>query len=238
MVSHFIETNILIGYTVDWDDQSSVVNGYFNAVGTAADLSTSTRAVSEAKKVVTDRRRPTVQAARLVFEEFEAHTDHPSQSDIIGFLRPKLDDLRDPVRNHVFSYIESEIDMFRGLATEENDRVLRLTIGDISDDFNKAIDVLDDIKRRSSLSFDCQVYNECPDSYDGVYPVFNTVNSILVNSPNDRDLILDAFHLKMEERISPPVYFVTTDYGDILSNEGRLSDTLPGIEFRDPSSFY
>lgn len=237
MVSHFIETNILLGYTVDWDDQSSGINGYLNAVDTAVDLSTSVRAVNEAKKVVTDRRRPTVQAARLVFEEFEAHTDRPSKTDIIGFLRPKLDHLRASVRNHVFSYIEHEIAMFRGLATEENSRVLRLTIQDISDEFNKVIGVLDDINKERISSFDCQVYNDCPNSYDEVYPVFSTMNGILDDSPNDRDLTLDAFHLKMEEEIASPVYFVTTDYGDILSNKQRLSDVLPGIEFRNPSSF-
>lgn len=237
MVSHFIETNILIGYTVNWDNQSSKVNGYLNAVDTAVDLSTSIRAVDEAKKVITERRQPTVQAARLVFEEFEAHTDRPSKSDIIGFLRPKLDHLRDAVRSHVFDYIEHEISMFRGLATEDSHRVLRLTIGDISEDFNNAVDLLDDIKKGRVPTFDCQIFDDCPDSYDGVYPVFSTVNSILNNSPNDRDLILDAFHLKMEDKIPSPVYFVTTDYGDILSNGQRLSDSLPGIDFRDPSSF-
>lgn len=237
MVCHFIETNILIGYTVDWDGQSSGVNGYLTAVDATRNLSTSLRAVDEAKKVVTDRRRPTVQAARLIFEEFEAKTDQPSKSDIIGFLRPKLDHLRDSVRSHVFDYIEHRIEMFRGLATEESSRVLRLTIGDISDDFNDAVDVLDDIKKERLSSFKCQVHTHLPDSYDGVYPVFSTINDILEDSPNDRDLILDAFHLKMQEEISSPAYFVTTDYGDILRNGDRLSDSLPGIEFRSPSSF-
>jgi hypothetical protein len=237
MVSHFIETNILIGHTVNWDNQSAGVSAYLNAVNADIFLSTSIRAVNEAKKVITDRRRPTVQAARLVFEGFEANTDRPSQSDIIGFLRPKLDYLRDAVRSHVFSYVEHQIDMFRGLATEESSRVLRLTIGDISDDFNKAIDVIDDIAKGRASSFKFHVYNCCPDSYDGVYPVFNTIDSILDESPNDRDLILDAFHLKVEDEIHSPVYFVTTDYGDILSNGQLLSDTLPGIEFRKPSSF-
>lgn len=237
MVSHFIETNILIGYTVDWDNQSSGVNGYINAIDPDIDLSSSIRAVNEAKKVVSDRRQPIVQAARLVFQKFEAHSERPSQSDIIGFLRPKLDHLRNSVRNHMFRYIEYNIDMFRGLATEENERVLRLTIGDIADDFSGAIDVLDDIQNGRVPSFKCNIYNICPDSYKGVYPVFSTVKGILSDSPNDRDLILDAFHLKMEGEIASPVYFVTTDYGDILSNEEQLSDTLPGVEFRNPSSF-
>lgn len=237
MVHHFVETNILIGYTVNWDNQSVGVSAYLDAVNADISLSTSIRAVNEAKKVVADRRRTTVQAARLVFKGFDANRSRPSQSDIIGFLRPKLDHLRDPVRSHVFSYIEHEIDMFRGLATEDNSRVLTLTIGDISDDFNEALDLIDDIAKQRSLSFECQVYDCCPDSYEGIYPIFSTVDGILDESPNDRNLILDAFHLKVEEKIHSPVYFVTTDYGDILSNEQILSDTLPGIEFRRPSSF-
>jgi hypothetical protein len=130
---HFVETNLVIGYTVDWDRHMEVVENYISSSG-ADPIYTSDRVLNEAEKVITDRRRLAVQAANQVYREFEG-SPPISVDDVVGFVWKVLSNQQNSAVDHVIQYIEQNQSLYKGLIEANSSNFLKLTIEDIQSDF-------------------------------------------------------------------------------------------------------
>lgn len=232
MPDHFVETNIIIGYTVDWDRQAQVVRTYLDSLS-GIDLHTSPRVLTEAEDVVNDRRRLAKQAARRIFQDFEAGRHRPETQQIVDFIWRELRHNRESVVDHVIQHIRDNENYYIGLTQVDNRRVLEATTDDIDDDFDAAINIITDIRDHSYDGFDCSIFVDIKQDYSTL-SVFSTINGILSDEPNDRDILLDSYHLTQKENIQL-LYFITTD-GDFLNNESRLESCLGTVDIEHPNS--
>lgn len=232
MSNHFVETNIIIGYTVDWDRQAPVVRQYI-ASTSGVDLHTSLRVLSEAEGVVNDRRRLAKQAAKRIFENFDAGSRRPSVDDIVDFVYGELSHYGASIVDHVIQHIRDNEDYYIGLTQVNNRRVLELTTDDIDGDFDSPIGLISAIRAHNCDDFDCSVFFDIEDDYSD-YAVFATVDNVLSDKPTDRDILMDAYHLTQEGDVQS-LYFVTTD-GDFLDSESRLESRLGTVDIEHPRS--
>lgn len=232
MSNHFVETNIIIGYTVDWDRQAPIVRQYI-ASTSGADLHTSPRVLSEAEGVVNDRRRLAKQAAKRIFQNFDAGSHRPTIDDIVDFVYGELVHYGELVVDHIIQHIRDNEDYYVGLTQVDNRRVLELTTDDIDDDFDSPIGLISAIRAHNCDDFDCSVFSDIEDDYSD-YAVFAMVDNVLSDKPTDRDILMDAYHLTQEGGVQS-LYFVTTD-GDFLDSESRLESRLGTVDIEHPSS--
>lgn len=93
MPDHFVETNIIIGYPVDWDRQAPVVRPYLDSLS-GINLHTSRRVLEEAEDVINDRRRLAKQAARRIFQDLDAGRHRPGTQQIVDFVWGELSHCR------------------------------------------------------------------------------------------------------------------------------------------------
>lgn len=232
MPDHFIETNIIIGYTVDWDRQAPVVRPYIDSLS-GIDLHTSPRVLTEAEDVVNERRRLAKQVARRIFQDFETGGRRPQIQQIIDFVWAELDRYRDSVVDHVVQHIRDNEHYYIGLTQVDSRRALESTTDDIDDDFDAAIDIITAIRNHDCDGLDCSVFTGIERDYSH-YRVFTMVDQTLSDSPNDRDILLDSYHLTQERSLGQ-VYFVTTD-SDLLDNESQLESCLGTVDIEHPDS--
>lgn len=232
MPDHFIETNIIIGYTVDWDQQAPVVKQYLDSI-TSINLHTSPRVLTEAEDVVNDRRRLTKQAAQLIFQDFDAGRHQPPIQQIVDFVWRELSHYRDSVVSHVVQHIRDHEQYYIGLTQVDTRTVLERTTDDIDDDFDAVISIITSIRNHNCDGLSCSVFTNIEQDYSTL-SVFGTVDSILSGKSNDRDILLDSYHLTQEESLNP-LYFVTMD-GDFLDNESQLESCLNTVDIEHPTT--
>ena len=233
MLSDFMETNIIIGYTVDWDRQSAVVQRYVDTRTRSVKLHTCSRVLDEAENVINDRRRLAKQAARLVFQEFDTQSRHPPVNRVVGFVRDRLSHKRNAAVDHVIQHIEDHEYYYTGLARTDSSNALTNTLSDIDSDFDDAITIVRAIRKESCSELDCTVFVDGLNDYSH-YGVFSDVDRILSGSPNDRDILMDSYHLTRENGIEH-LHFITMD-GDLLENESQLEALLDPIDIESPDS--
>jgi hypothetical protein len=190
--------------------------------------------LDEAEKVISDRRRSAKQAARLIFQDFDGSVDESQINQIIDFVMKELDNERDSVVDHVIQHIKGNKGYYTGLTQTDSRMVLDGAASDIDSDFNQAIDIVNSIRKQNSPEFNCTIFPKyLPDH--SLYSIFPEVDRTLSESPNDRDILMDSYHLTQENEIED-IYFVTKDGSDILSNESLLEDLLPPIDIEPPET--
>lgn len=234
MADHFVETNIVIGYTVDWDRQSPVVREYLDSRTSSTNIHTSPRVLEEAEDVINDRRRAAKQAARLVFEKFEAGNRHPPVDQIVDFVRSELSHERGTVVDHVIQHVKDNEYYYSGLTQTSADSALASTVSDIDADFDQPVTVVEGLRNGSLSELDCRVFTGILTDYRSTYPCFSSVDGILTGSPVDRDILLDAYHLTQEDGLQL-LCFVTLDR-HFLDNESDLESELKTIDIESPET--
>lgn len=231
MSEEFIETNIVIGYTVDWDRMAADVQQYLDTG--RANLHTSSLVLDEAEKVINERRTLAKQAARKIFTDFDAPNHHPPVDQIVDFVRSEFSQKRDAVVDHVIQHIKDNKYYYTGLTQTDSASALTSTSSDIDSDFDDAIKIVRLVRNQKCPELNCTVFTDGLEDYS-IYSVFNPVNQILSGSPNDRDILMDSFHLAQENGINQ-LYFVTMD-SDLLDNESQLESILTPIDIESPDS--
>lgn len=234
MADHFVETNIVIGYTVDWDRQSPVVREYLDSRTSATNIHTSPRVLEEAEGVVNDRRRAAKQAARLVFEKFEAGDHHPPVDQVVDFVRSELSHERDAVVDHVIQHVKDHEYYYSGLTQTSADSARSSTISDIDADFDEPVAIVEALRNGSLSEFDCRVFTDILTDYSSTYTCFSSIDDILTDSPKDRDILFDAYHLTQEDGLQL-LCFVTMDR-HFLDNESLLESELETMDVESPET--
>lgn len=234
MAEHFVETNIVIGSTVAWDRQSATIEQYLQSITSGVNLWTSSRVLDEAEKVVNERGRVAKQAAKRIFDHFDASNQHPPIKQVINFVRGELSHHRDAVVDHVIQHIKDNEYVYSGLTQTDSRGGLNNTMSDIDSDFDDVINIINDIRRDNWPKLGCTVFADIKKMYSG-YQCYSTVDSLLADSPNDRDILMDSYHLSKKSGLQV-VSFVTMD-SDILDNDTQLEATLDTIEIGHPQSY-
>lgn len=240
MPNDFIETNIVIGYTVDWDRQSSVVGQYLENRPTNTTLHTSPRVLDEAERVITDRRRIAKQAARRLFQDFESDggdlgDGRPNIEDVVDFVYSDLDSQRESVRDHVIQHIRDNQFYYTGVTQVDSERGLQLTLEDIDADFAAPLDVIEALRTVQYQDLQVEIFDDIRPDYENILPVYDAVNAHLEDSPLDRDILLDSFRLSEAEGMDG-LFFVTLD-SDILDYERELEEILTTVDIQHPAAF-
>lgn len=111
--SDFWDTNILLGYTIEWDDLGSPVESYLENRATERELIASTRGFDEALSVVEKQRKRTREAADRIFEQFETG-QYDTIKDVKKFVHREFGDSWGKI-GPILSYIDYHDDAFLGL---------------------------------------------------------------------------------------------------------------------------
>jgi predicted nucleic acid-binding protein len=92
--NHFIDTNIVLGATIDWDSQSKPVTIYLDKYDPSTRVYASDKVFNEVLRVVYKQRQLAKRTARIVFDEFEDE-NRAGRQDLIDFIYASLvDDVR------------------------------------------------------------------------------------------------------------------------------------------------
>lgn len=229
---HFLDTNIIIGYTVNWDRQFPSIQNYVSAIRGNTSIYSSERVLSESEKTVSKRRRLTKQAAKSIFDDFSGRRPIADQ-DIIDFVYRELNQYSENAVDHVLQFIQEEMSIFKGLVDTDSENALRLTIEDIDSEFSTPLNLIDDIRREVHQGLEVAIQNWGDPDYDSIYSEYGSMRSLLPDSPMDRDILFDAYHLCEQDNISP-LSFITMDRSDILSNRQTIHSLLSGIVIHHP----
>ena len=232
--SHFIDTNLVIGYTVKWDRHHKTIEKYTTACKHTSVYATE-RVLAEAEKVVNTRRRLASQAARRVFQDFSGNSPIAT-SDIVNFTRKELSSQPDSAVDHVIQYIKNEQTLYKSLVGTSSQNALRLTVNDIKSDFGAAIGVIEDLRLATDPDFDLDLFTGHLQDYSGVYSFCNRLKNILSGSTVDRDILLDAHHLTQTTGPSS-LHFVTMDFHHIHANSSDIEALLSKVTIKKPSDY-
>ncbi len=229
--SHFVDTNILIGHSVAWDDQSHPVERYTSSSSfVESDHWASEAVLDEAEDVVNKQRRLARQAAKVVFEQGNTDGGLNAKQDLINLVRREFDD--DSIRG-VLNLIEDFPHLFIGLTQSESRRALTATMNDLKDRFEKPNKFIEELRDGEEDFFSLNIFRDRPASYADLYnSAFDDLDSLMENKA-DRDILFDSYHLLSSNGMSGLV-FVTTDRGDILSVNDEIEEYLGGILIRSP----
>lgn len=233
---HFCDTNIVIGYTVDWSTLNNPVATYFDCLGDRCVVHFSERAIKEAKTVIQRHRRFAKRAARLVFEKFSPTRDHSQLEHIEGFLRSELGDgFRGPSDSEfsaLMVFIEEKEHLFEGFAKHGNETIFEDDLLEITDAFDEAIAVLTSLLDGEVPDGQIAVFNRCEDDY-AFYSEFEHVEPLFPHETVDLNLLFDAFHFRCKEGYTI-VAFVTNDHDDFISNRDAIQAELDGLCIHTP----
>ncbi|MDH5020385.1 hypothetical protein [Halobacterium rubrum] len=230
---HFIDTNILIGYTVEWDNQRDPVSEYTSANPYAeAAIHTSEAVLDEAEDVVNKQRRLAKQAARKVFEDCDTDGGVNAEQDIIDFIRSEFDD--DSIRG-VLRLVSHIPNLYIGLSQSDNTRALSANVGDIDECFEDPTDFVRALRDESQRPIDLNVFRDRPSSYSQQYePEYRDLDNLIENKA-DRDILLDSYRLADTDGIEE-IAFISTDEGDILSNDTGIESSLTVVSVFHPQA--
>jgi hypothetical protein len=249
---HSLDTNIILGFTIDWQDKSQPLNTYISNVESDVSLVASERVFQEAKNVVRKQRQLAKLAGRVVFQEMGRNNPYASTQDIIDTVWAKFAN-RDDVQKNTLSavcgyieHIENETGpLFSNLArTNANPELTRLK-DQVDDDFDDMEKLIQSIQDQNHSELTVVEFNDtCAIStYASRYASEYTNLNDLMENKMDRDILMDCYHYYKENGCDT-VLFVSLDTKDIvcedkdpnsgLSVRERIEEILNGIFVRKP----
>ncbi len=221
---HFLDTNVIIGYTVEWDDHNHFSRRYFSETyENECDLHTSVRVESEARTVIEDCRRLILQAFELISSDFTPGMDQKLREDLFGFIKKKFSE-RERFSS-LEKYLQYKFFNIRNLLL--SGYPLSKMMEDVNDDFRPPMEFLHRMK--NDLDSDIHFFDNVPSKYLPVYPEkYSELDSVMENK-SDRDIALDAFHLKNEEGYNEIVLAsFDSDFVD-MRYKPKIEDCLVGL---------
>lgn len=220
----FWDTNIVLGYTVEWDDFNSPVDSYLQTRASERELIASTRVFDEALSVIEKQRKRVRQAADRVFEQFDSGP-YDTIEDVKRFVHGEFGDDWQKV-GPILSYIDYHNNAFLGLTQTDSERALRSTFEEISDDFDAPKQSIQRLKSEDG-AIALAHFDQGLVSYESEYEEeYEELSNLLDDL--DRDILLDSYHLVTVTPRSR-VGFLTFDANDIIDNNDEIEECLSGI---------
>lgn len=234
--THFIDTNILIGYTVEWDRLGGTVGTYLNVVGHDRTIYSSPRAVKEALYVVREQRRLAKRATRIVYEDYDRAGTYDEIEHIKRFVHSELADGTGDTTGigGVLALIEEKENTFDGLSQINKSDIFDQLSQEIDAAFEEPIEFLEALQKVPEEGIPLQLFCETATDYENQYPQYSGLADIFEDEPTDRELLFDAFHMLKTMGLAR-LRFVTDDHKDFISNRNRIQNTLPSLVLSTPS---
>lgn len=220
---HFIDTNILIGFTVKWDIQREPSRQYFSQ--THVEYFASPRIHNEAKKVVESCRRKTLQVIDRIRDEFEAGSSLDVMGDVRRFVHSQFDELKSPVLN----YIEHQRGKVQNMLLNGDDSSYIELIKSVKQDFKLPLVMFRKLK---AGDLPITYFKRTHSDYERVYPDKKRALSKCMTNMADRDVALDAYHLLQFHSLEG-LSIATLDRGDFVAQSEDIERILPGVVILD-----
>lgn len=230
----FLDTNVVLGYTIQWDAYTTEVERYIDDRGNEQELVTSTRVFEEALSVVEKQRKRAREVADEIFEGFDpSHFD--TVEDVKGFVRREYRSEWDKL-GPILEYIEYHDGGYLGLTETDAEMALRRLYDEIEEDFRAPLVAVRRLRNESEPDVDLRHFDQGLGDYETVYRrEFDSLDSFL--DDKDRDILLDCYYMVMETR-TEEVVFVTFDKNDIVDNSQQIEEHLTSIQIFDTSVYY
>lgn len=223
---HFLDTNVIIGYTVKWDSHSMTCKSYFSEIeANGCNLQTSITVENEARTVIEECRRLVLQAVEALSSSFSPGGMHQINNDLINFITKEFS--HEERFSAMKSYIEYKSTDIRNLLLQ--DRSLDNLIVDIREDFKKPIKFLNILKNNedsTKVSLFCETLKNYSSEYSQEYYELDKI----MDNKKDRDIAFDAYHLMKREGFDEIVLssldrdFVDEDF------KPKIEETLDGLQ--------
>lgn len=235
--THSLDTNIILGFTIDWQNKSQPLKTYISSIESNVSLVASERIFQEAKNVVRKQRQLAKLAGRVIFQEMGRNNPYASTQDIIDTIWAKFVN-RDDVRENTLSavcgyieYVENEIGpLFSNLArTNANPELTRLK-DQVDNDFDDMEKLVQSIQNQNHSELTVVEFNDtCAIStYASRYASEYTNLNDLMENKTDRDILMDSYHYYKENGCDM-VLFVSLDTKDIVCEN---KDPKSGLSVR------
>jgi len=225
---HFIDANLLIGLSVEWDSHNSASSYYFDAG--SPEYVTSERVHGEARRVVEKCRRGTLQVAERVAEDFEVGEEYRLMNDLESFVNKHFDDLGSPIKR----YITYRKEAFQTLARHPRDRDRKRIRNQISEDFKTPLAFLLKLKSENGV---LEIWAQAPVDHSPVYPdLYNSLNQVMTNTA-DRDVLLDAYDF-LDKTDVDGVLIATLDQNDFVEDRQTIEAVLETVKILDVLGLY
>lgn len=224
----FWDTNLLLGYTVEWDELGPPVDTYLQTRGSSRETVASTRVFEEARRVIEKQRQRARTAANRVFEQFDAG-DYDTIDDVKKFVHAECGDDWGKV-GPVLDYIDHHDGAFLGLTQTDSEQALRSTFDEIAEDFAEPAGGIQRLKRGEG-GVALEQFTGGLDSYRSEYETrYRRLDALLDDT--DRDLLLDSHHaVAVTDRSG--LGFATFDRGDITDNGETIEACLDDVSVVD-----
>jgi len=223
--NHFLDTNVIIGYSVRWDNHSKACKSYFSEIkNNRCDLHTSITVENEARTVIEECRRLVLQAIDALSSSFSSRNITQLNNDLFNFLTKQFSD--EKRFSAMKSYVEFKFTRIRNLLL--NGRSLSELIPEVRKDFKNPIQFLNIIKNNQKCS-PIRLSYETLNNYSTEYPQkHNNLDNIMENK-KDRDIAFDAYHLMCNEDFDE-IVLSSLDSDFVDDNfKSKIEDILDGV---------
>jgi len=222
MDHHFLDTNVIIGYTVEWDDHNNRCELYFSRTDSNnCSLFISSRVESEALSVVESCRRITLQAINSLWSEFQVGQIQTFETDVMSFIYSEFSDKKrfDALKR----YIQCRMNTIREMKISNKSLSNILEI--VRDDFEDPIQFLNSLEQGSEIN----IFTDVKKGYRSIYQTkFYKLDDIMDNK-TDRDIALDAYHLLQQKDFNDLVLASLDSHFVEENNKSNIENCLNGI---------
>lgn len=204
---HFLDTNILIGYTVDWDPHHHPCDQYIQATKAhGCCLHTSQRVYEEARNKIEEVKRKSKQVLERIPETFDAKPVIRVKPHIRDFTLQVLSDFEDDSTISAiiqyFSYRNPKMRSYIDGAIQAPEMRTQL-----DNDFQRPLNLLTKLKAGKSH---IKLFDQKPTWYPQTYShEFNRLENIIEHT-SDTYIALDAYHL-LHEKDYPNLVLASLD---------------------------
>jgi len=217
---HFVDSNMVIGLTVDWDDPNDVCSSYFEkAKKDKQHIYTSKRVKEEIENVLETCRRKIKQAIFKIHKDFNYISSQTLEKDLKGFLRKHFGNLKSVVINYMSYRLEEIRDLIK------NPQKLDAKLDIVDRDIDEPVNFLYKVATGSTI---LNYFADVPENHSQFFhEKWKKVSKML--HTKDANIIMDAYHIVENNGVECMV-FLSLDR-DFTKNglKNKIEETLSGL---------
>lgn len=221
-IRHFLDTNLLLGFSIEWDTHTSDAAAYRRE--TDARWFTCHRACKEGAFVVRDKRMEVLKSLRMAAEDFDVGA-YVTTDDLYRFFRNQYDG---DVPRIVNGFIQERDDLYEQAARDGEISGVSDDVFDYFEPIEEYFDLLD-----GAWNGYIHCYCDAPPEYDSDDRCVSDMQACIGYEP-DRDIALDAHYLATQFDFSD-LTIVSFD-SHFTDAEKCVQSAFPHLTIRHPGS--
>jgi hypothetical protein len=229
--THFVDTNILIANTINWDNHFSHITQLFQLHDT--EFITSNLVREECRKVLQNLRKITSRYMRDLFNKVDSNNPLQLDHKIMQFCYHYCDNLhRDNDKGAIRNFTQYFLQKIKNLLVNEIETDQEDFIQSIADSISKALSIF--LSECNSDYTAKIVSHTCPHNCCSIYETENKSLRSAIDCENDVCILLDAYYLK-NKKYQSGLMFTTFDRNHIIGNKNLIESLLTGLIVFFPS---